>query len=454
MLALMIVLAIGVVLISGYVQAPDITPTFEEPEKPPVEFTPTFEEPEKPPVEFTPPPEEPVTPVIPLPEEPVEPPEELITIELISPEYGAVIDTLPTFEWTPIDTTGVSYNLAIWKLPKDQAERITEGYKLTEADFVDLELVSITEPIMVTTFTPDHNGYVLNLAPDFTYGWQVEARLGDREIDRSAIWSFNVSEVASCCFCSCKITTIGVLAGYKWDNGQIRVNEIKEYAVVYSTLCGRRCPKEEEIIVWSITRGRDKALFVDRNGNEVKNPQGLTARVKGVRNGGFELTVIVILSCKNDATCTDTRKKSQGLTVVAGGAPQVVVPQVVVPQVVVPQVVVPPPPCGHETRKLLRTVETDWRAVTTKVVVWRGVAAVVIVWQKDFYNEWQIRHCGLPRGHPGNHGNFGLRTVYTKISSQRKEKVGITRPPDCGLPKVATPPGVVILKANLPPDKH
>jgi hypothetical protein len=53
MLALMIVLAIGVVLISGYVQAPYI-PTLEEADEPPAEVIPTLEEADEPPAEVIP----------------------------------------------------------------------------------------------------------------------------------------------------------------------------------------------------------------------------------------------------------------------------------------------------------------------------------------------------------------------------------------------------------------
>jgi hypothetical protein len=128
--------------------------------------------------------------------------EEPVPIELVSPSKGEVINTLtPRFEWTPIDTSTlitltvtheVSYNLIIWQLTENIVEKVAEGYTLTEGDMVDLELVSITEGITVTTWSPNHDGYVLDLEPVFTYGWQVTALSSEWGIDRSEVNTFSL----------------------------------------------------------------------------------------------------------------------------------------------------------------------------------------------------------------------------------------------------------------------
>ncbi|MDZ4204825.1 MAG: hypothetical protein U1C46_08420 [Bacteroidales bacterium] len=128
----------------------------------------------------------------------------------------------------------------------------------------------------------------------------------------------------------------------------------------------------------------------------------------------------------------------------------------------------PKPPCCHETRRFLRTVETNWHLHKPPETVSRppsgrktivGDASTVIVWYKGIYNEWEIRHCGLEAGHGGNHANFNFAQVYTFEKSISKEilyGVGEAQnpPPDFGLPKVPNPPGNVVPQQNLPQGIH
>ena len=130
--------------------------------------------------------------------------EEPATLRLISPEDGEEIDTpTPRFEWKPIDTSTlitltvtpeVSYNLMIWQLPEDLAERVMEGYTLTEGDLVDLEPYFVKEEIEETSFVyTDTADYPF--VPEFAYAWQVISRLGDWILSPSEIWCFSIAKL-------------------------------------------------------------------------------------------------------------------------------------------------------------------------------------------------------------------------------------------------------------------
>jgi len=187
MLALMIVLAIGVVLISGYVQAPEEPPPEEpaEADEPAAGVTTTPEEPvEPPPEEDIPPPEEPVeppgkpvTPVTTTPKAPAKvimPPKEDVTIELISSKDGEEIDTTtPRFEWNAVDIPNVDYSLIIWKLPEELVAKIAEGYNVTEKDLTGLKSYFVKEGIKRNSFVYPEDADN-PLLPGFYY-WQINA---------------------------------------------------------------------------------------------------------------------------------------------------------------------------------------------------------------------------------------------------------------------------------------
>lgn len=176
----MIVLAIGAVSISGYVQAPDITPTVDPPKE---DITPTVD-----PVELF---------------ELLELPEEATTIKLISPKDGEEVDNLtPRFEWTPIGLPEVTYTLKIWLLPAYIIGKM-KGYGLIENEeafrnfFVETiknYLVFTKEGIEGTSFSyikDMYNPFISGL----TYVWQVIAYKGDSLIEASnEVWTFTVTE--------------------------------------------------------------------------------------------------------------------------------------------------------------------------------------------------------------------------------------------------------------------
>lgn len=121
--------------------------------------------------------------------------EEPVSIELISPVNGEeIIDPELLFEWMPIDTAlvtlavtpEVSYNLIIWQLLEDLAERVAEGYKFTEADIDDFEPYYLKDEILGTSLTGDARDF----EPGFTYGWQVTAWSGEWGIGRSEVNTF------------------------------------------------------------------------------------------------------------------------------------------------------------------------------------------------------------------------------------------------------------------------
>jgi len=122
--------------------------------------------------------------------------------------------------------------------------------------------------------------------------------------------------------------------------------------------------------------------------------------------------------------------------------PPVVNPPPAVGVVQVEQPVGPPQgPCGFFEKKLLRTVETEWRPQGGRDFALPGRdPAVIVVWEKDIENEFQVTgRCPLPVGHDGNH--VPVEKVYEKAKTVTQEESyppGTRRPKppkDLGLPK-------------------
>ena len=236
MLALMIVLTIGIVLISGYVQEPDIPP----PEAPAEADEPSagvITLPEALPEEdISPAPE---VEAVPAPEVEAMPPEEAITIKLISPKDGEEIDTTtPRFEWMLIDLPEVSYNLTIWQLTEDLAERVAEGYMLNEEGLADIEPYFVKDGIEETFFvyTEDVDNPLL---PGYYYSWQIKT-LDITECSKVAVFYFTPSIIPV-------IMVTGGLGMYKIkkevNTEQANVGDILTFTLRIESKSGIKIPK-------------------------------------------------------------------------------------------------------------------------------------------------------------------------------------------------------------------
>ena len=80
--------------------------------------------------------------------------EDMSALEFIYPEDGEAIGSLnPTIEWTPVDISGVEYSLTVWHLPESLANKVEEGYTLTEGYLADLPPYFREEGITESSFT-------------------------------------------------------------------------------------------------------------------------------------------------------------------------------------------------------------------------------------------------------------------------------------------------------------
>lgn len=113
--------------------------------------------------------------------------------------------------------------------------------------------------------------------------------------------------------------------------------------------------------------------------------------------------------------------------------PPVVIPPPAGGVIVVEQPENPPQgPCGFFEKKLLRTVETEWRPKGGRDFALPGRdPAVIVVWEKDIENEFQVTgHCPLPAGHGGDH--TPVEIVYEKVKTITQEE---SYPPGTRRPK-------------------
>ena len=121
--------------------------------------------------------------------------------------------------------------------------------------------------------------------------------------------------------------------------------------------------------------------------------------------------------------------------------------------------------CNFASKRLLRTVASNWRQVTTKTTdlpptgkktAARGTG-LAVVWARDIYNEWEILTCSLPRGHGGTHQG-SLEIVYSLLNTVTKEKIYGPRqklkPPTPhftdGMPEVEITADQIMLPGQLP----
>lgn len=82
----------------------------------------------------------------------------------------------------------------------------------------------------------------------------------------------------------------------------------------------------------------------------------------------------------------------------------------------------PQGPCGFFEKKLLRTVETEWRPKSGGDVALPGQdPAITVVWEKDIENEFEVvGECPLPVGHDGPHQP--KKIVYEKVRTVTQEE--------------------------------
>ena len=90
---------------------------------------------------------------------------------------------------------------------------------------------------------------------------------------------------------------------------------------------------------------------------------------------------------------------------------------------------VPAEECGFGTKKLLRTVVTQWKNTSIKpIVVTPGdkksaalAGGRTVTWTRESYNEWELHICKLPMGHKGTHKG-ATEIVYSLLDTISEER--------------------------------
>ena len=85
--------------------------------------------------------------------------------------------------------------------------------------------------------------------------------------------------------------------------------------------------------------------------------------------------------------------------------------------------------CGFTTKKLLRTVVTQWKNTSIKPITVipgdKKSAALAggrtVTWTRESYNEWELHVCKLPIGHKGTHKG-STEIVYSVLDSIGEER--------------------------------
>jgi hypothetical protein len=85
--------------------------------------------------------------------------------------------------------------------------------------------------------------------------------------------------------------------------------------------------------------------------------------------------------------------------------------------------------CGFTTKKLLRTVVTQWKNTSIKpIIVTPGdkksaalAGGRTVTWARESYNEWELHVCKLPMGHKGTHKG-STEIVYSVLDSINEER--------------------------------
>jgi len=85
--------------------------------------------------------------------------------------------------------------------------------------------------------------------------------------------------------------------------------------------------------------------------------------------------------------------------------------------------------CGFTTKKLLRTVVTQWKNTSIKpITVTPGdkksaalAGGRTVTWTRESYNEWELHVCKLPLGHKGTHKG-STEIVYSVLDAISEER--------------------------------
>ena len=121
--------------------------------------------------------------------------------------------------------------------------------------------------------------------------------------------------------------------------------------------------------------------------------------------------------------------------------------------------------CGSTTKKLLRSVVTQWRNASIKpITVTPGdkksaalVGGRTVTWTRDTYNEWELHICKLPAGHKATHKGT-TEVAYSLLDTINEERnYGPKQPLKApaphytdGMPELDIPTSQIIPPDQLP----
>jgi len=121
--------------------------------------------------------------------------------------------------------------------------------------------------------------------------------------------------------------------------------------------------------------------------------------------------------------------------------------------------------CGFTTKKLLRTVVTQWKNTSIKpIVVTPGdkksaamAGGRTVTWTRNTYNEWELHICKLPLGHKGTHKG-ATEIVYSVLDTINEDRnygpKQPLKPPvphyTDGMPEIDIPTSQIISSDQLP----
>ena len=121
--------------------------------------------------------------------------------------------------------------------------------------------------------------------------------------------------------------------------------------------------------------------------------------------------------------------------------------------------------CGNTTKKLLRSVVTQWRNTSIKPITVipgdKKSAALAggrtVTWTRETYNEWELHICKLPLGHKGTHkgANEVAYSILDTINEERNYGPKQPLKPPAphytdGMPEVDIPASQIIPPDSLP----
>jgi len=121
--------------------------------------------------------------------------------------------------------------------------------------------------------------------------------------------------------------------------------------------------------------------------------------------------------------------------------------------------------CGFSTKKLLRTVVTQWKNTSIRpIIVTPGdkksaalAGGRTVTWTRETYNEWELHICKLPQGHKGMHKG-AVEVVYSLLDTINEERnygpKQPLKPPTPhytdGMPEVDIPTSQIVPPDQLP----